>query len=39
MKTKLSANIDCVMSLKWSHVRQNVVELVFHYRIPTIQVG
>ena len=29
MRTKFDANIGCDMSLKWSHVRQNVAELVF----------
>ncbi len=39
MKTKLNVNIGCVISLKWSLVIQNVAELAFHYRIPTIKVS
>jgi hypothetical protein len=38
MKTKFSANIGCVVSLKL-HVRRMLPESVFHYRMPTIQVG
>ena len=44
MNTKFDVNIGCVMSLKGTHVKENIAKLFFlfsffHYRIPTIQVG
>ena len=44
MNTKFDVNIGCVMSLKGTHVKENIAKLFFlfsffHYRIPTVQVG